>query len=171
MSKIKVVRNTFVIFLVSGLWHGANWTFVAWGAYHALLFLPLILLGKNRRYTNIVAEGRMLPSLKEFVQMILTFVLAVFGWIIFRSESIGQAGQFIADIFRNGLLTVPQTPGLTLLFALVMFVVEWFNRSQEHGLVLNGIRQRWIRWSIYYALAFAIILFSHESETFIYFQF
>ena len=171
VSKAKVVRNTFIIFLVSGLWHGANWTFVAWGAYHALLFLPLILLGKNRRYTNIVAEGRMLPSLKELAQMILTFVLAVFGWIIFRSESIGQAGQFIADIFRNGLLTVPQTPGLTLLFALVMFVVEWFNRSQEHGLVLNGIRQRWIRWSIYYALAFAIILFSHESETFIYFQF
>ena len=171
VSKAKVVRNTFIIFLVSGLWHGANWTFVAWGAYHALLFLPLILLGKNRRYTNIVAEGRMLPSLKELAQMILTFVLAVFGWIIFRSESIGQAGQFIADIFRNGLLTVPQTPGLTLLFALVMFVVEWFNRSQEHGLVLDGIRQRWIRWSIYYALAFAIILFSHESETFIYFQF
>ncbi len=171
VSKAKVVRNTFIIFLVSGLWHGANWTFVAWGAYHALLFLPLILLGKNRRYTNIVAEDRMLPSLKELAQMILTFVLAVFGWIIFRSESIGQAGQFIADIFRNGLLTVPQTPGLTLLFALVMFVVEWFNRSQEHGLVLDGIRQRWIRWSIYYALAFAIILFSHESETFIYFQF
>lgn len=171
VSKAKVVRNTFIIFLVSGLWHGANWTFVAWGAYHALLFLPLILLGKNRRYTNIVAEGRMLPTVKEFVQMILTFVLAVFGWIIFRSESIGQAGQFIADIFRNGLITVPQTPGLTLLFALVMFVVEWFNRSQEHGLVLDGIRQRWIRWSIYYTLAFAIILFSHESETFIYFQF
>lgn len=171
VNKAKVVRNTFIIFLVSGLWHGANWTFVAWGAYHALLFLPLILLGKNRRYTNIVAEGRMLPTVREFLQMLLTFFLAVIGWIIFRSENIGQAGQFIADIFRNGLLTVPQTPGLTLLFALVMFVVEWFNRSQEHGLVLDGIRQRWIRWSIYYALCFCIILFSNQSESFIYFQF
>ena len=171
VSKAKVVRNTFIIFLVSGLWHGANWTFVAWGAYHALLFMPLILLGKNRRYTNIVAEGRMLPSLKELAQMLLTFVLAVFGWIIFRSESIGQAWEFVAGIFCNGLLTVPQIPGLTLVFALVMFVVEWLNRSREHGLVVDGIRQRWIRWIVYYALVFAIILFSHESETFIYFQF
>lgn len=171
VSKAKVVRNTFIIFLVSGLWHGANWTFVAWGAYHALLFLPLILLGKNRRYTDIVAKGRMLPSLKELAQMLLTFALAVFGWIIFRSESIGQAGEYVADIFRNGLLTMPQIPGLTLLFALVMFVAEWLNRSREHGLVIDGIQQRWLRWIVYYALAFTIILFSHESETFIYFQF
>lgn len=85
VSKAKVVRNTFVIFLVSGFWHGANWTFIAWGAYHALLFLPLILLGKNRKYTNQVAEGRILPTIKETGQMLLTFFLAVFGWIIFRA--------------------------------------------------------------------------------------
>ena len=65
VSKGRIVLNTFVIFLVSGLWHGANWTFVAWGAYHALLFLPLILLGKNRRHTDTVAAERALPSLRE----------------------------------------------------------------------------------------------------------
>ena len=82
VSKGKVIRNTFIIFLLSGFWHGANWTFIAWGAYHAILFLPLILTGKNRKYTNQVAEGRFLPTLKEAGQMLLTFFLAVFGWIM-----------------------------------------------------------------------------------------
>ena len=80
-TKAKVVRNTFVIFLLSGLWHGANWTFIVWGAYHALLFLPLILLGKNRKYTNVVAEGKLLPRVKEICMMLLTFLLVALGWI------------------------------------------------------------------------------------------
>ena len=171
VSKAKVVRNTFVIFLVSGLWHGANWTFVAWGAYHALLFLPLILLGKNRRYTNIVAEGRMLPTVKEFLQMLLTFFLAVIGWIIFRSENIGQSFEIIRGIFSPTLFSIPLIPGLTLLFVLLMLVVEWLNRSKEHGFVVDAIKPRWIRWAIYYAVCLCIILFSEQSETFIYFQF
>ena len=107
VSKAKVVRNTFVIFLVSGFWHGANWTFIAWGAYHALLFLPLILLGKNRKYTNTVAEGRILPTLKEAGQMILTFFLAVFGWIIFRADSIGQAREYVCGMANKSLITSP----------------------------------------------------------------
>ena len=92
VSKAKVIRNTFIIFLVSGFWHGANWTFIVWGTYHAMLFLPLILLGKNRKNTNIIAENKILPSLKEFFQMLLTFLLVVIGWIIFRAESIGRRG-------------------------------------------------------------------------------
>jgi len=171
VSKAKVVRNTFIIFLVSGLWHGANWTFVAWGTYHALLFLPLILLGKNRRYTNIVAEGRMLPTVKEFLQMLLTFFLAVIGWIIFRSENIGQSFEIIRGIFSPTLFSIPLIPGLTLLFVLLMLVVEWLNRSKEHGFVVDAIKPRWIRWAIYYAVCLCIILFSEQSETFIYFQF
>lgn len=171
VSKAKVVRNTFIIFLVSGLWHGANWTFVAWGAYHALLFLPLILLGKNRRYTNIVAEGRMLPTVREFLQMLLTFFLAVIGWIIFRSENIGQSFDIIRGLFSPTLFSIPHIPGLTLLFVLLMLVVEWLNRSKEHGFVVDAIKPRWIRWIIYYAICLCIILFSEQSETFIYFQF
>ena len=91
VGKWKIVRNTFVIFLVSGIWHGANWTYLAWGTYHALLFLPLILLGANRKYTNHIAEDRILPTWREGMQMLLTFVLVVLGWIIFRSASIAQA--------------------------------------------------------------------------------
>ena len=171
VSKAKVIRNTFIIFLVSGLWHGANWTFIAWGAYHALLFLPLILLGKNRRYTNVIAEGKLLPSLREFIQMLTTFILAVFGWIIFRSENIAQSFDYISNIFQRDLVSIPQIPGLTLLFIIVMLLTEWFTRTKEHGLVIDTIKSQWIRYFIYYALIFIILFFSSESETFIYFQF
>lgn len=171
VCKAKVVRNTFIIFLVSGLWHGANWTFVVWGAYHALLFLPLILLGKNRRYTNIVAEGQLLPSFKEFLLMLMTFVFAVFGWIIFRSENISQFFEYISNIFQRDLFTIPQTPGITSLFIIVMLVTEWLTRTKEHGLSIEGIKQLWIRIPIYYIFIFCIIFYSSESEAFIYFQF
>ena len=171
VSKAKIVRNTFIIFLVSGLWHGANWTFVVWGFYHALLFLPLILLGKNRRYTTIVAEGKVLPSLREASQMLLTFVLAVFGWIIFRSENLYQAIDFFGKLFSSSLFSIPSAiPGLTLLFILIMIFVEWFNRTKEHGLAIT-IKHRWVRYIIYYILTFLIMFYSSESETFIYFQF
>ena len=106
-TKAKVIRNTFIIFLVSGFWHGANWIFIAWGAYHAFLFLPLILLGKNRRYTDTVAEGRILPSLKETFQMLTTFMLAVIGWIIFRAESITQAWEYMCGMCDASLFSVP----------------------------------------------------------------
>ena len=86
-KKWVIIRNTFIIFLLSGLWHGANWTYIAWGLYHALLFLPLILLGKNRKYTNQIAENRLLPTFKECLQMLLTFGLVVFGWINIKERS------------------------------------------------------------------------------------
>ena len=107
VSKAKVIRNTFVIFLLSGFWHGANWTFITWGAYHAILFLPLIMTGKNRKYTNQIAEGRLLPTLKEVGQMLVTFALAMFGWIVFRSESIRQAWEYVCMIFNKSLFKIP----------------------------------------------------------------
>ena len=172
VSKVKVVRNTFNIFLISGFWHGANWTFIFWGAYHALLFLPLILLGKNRRHTDIVAKDKLLPSFKESIQMLFTFFLAVGGWIIFRSNNMHQAIDVFDGIFSKSLFSsLPFIPGLTLLFVLIMIIVEWFNRTKEHGLNIDMVKQRWMRYIIYYALIFCIIFYSHQSETFIYFQF
>ena len=98
-KKAKVIRNTFAIFLTSGLWHGANWTFVAWGAYHALLFIPLILLGKNKRFTDTVATDRILPNIREYFQMLLTFLLVVIGWVFFRAETITDAFAYLGGIF------------------------------------------------------------------------
>ena len=99
-GKWKSFRNTLVLFLVSGFWHGANWTFVAWGAYHALLFLPLLLLGQNRRYRDSVAENSYLPSVKELTQMGATYLLVLLGWYLFRSEDISQAAVNLERMFN-----------------------------------------------------------------------
>ncbi len=171
VSKAKMIRNTLIIFLVSGLWHGANWTFVAWGAYHAVLFLPLILLGKNRKYTNVVADGKMLPSMKEFAQMLLTFLLAMIGWVLFRSETIGQAWDFLGGMFSKSLFAVPSIPFKTLLFVAVMLVVEWIQRKREHGFVMEGIKSGVLRYTCYVAVLALIFVFGVFNETFIYFQF
>ena len=173
VSKAKVIRNTFVIFLVSGFWHGANWTFIVWGAYHALLFLPLILTGKNRKYTNQIAEGRYLPTLKEAGQMLLTFILAVFGWIIFRSESIGQAWEVILGIMNSSLFTAPMmVVGLKkiVIVILVLLLVEWLTRSKEHGLAIGNL-PLWLRIASCYVLVLVILELGGNSQSFIYFQF
>lgn len=173
VGKWKIVRNTFVIFLVSGIWHGANWTFLAWGAYHAVLFLPLILMGTNRKYTNQVAEGRLLPSWREALQMLVTFGLVVFGWIIFRAETIGQAWEIMKGIFDLSLLTMPMViSGLkrTLFFITVMLIVEWVDRNEEHGFALKRLPQ-WARIVAIYVLILCMMEFMGNSQSFIYFQF
>ncbi len=172
-SKVKIVRNTFVIFLLSGLWHGANWTFIVWGAYHALLFLPLILLGKNRKYRDVVAEDRFLPSIKELGQMLLTFFLVVIGWIIFRVDSIGQAWDYIGHIFDSSLFTRPDAAGVTgfTLAIVLMTVAEWLQRKREHALDLRTLRLPVLRFALDAAVVFLVIVLGGHSENFIYFQF
>ena len=172
-SKAKIVRNTFVIFLLSGLWHGANWTYIAWGAFHALLFLPLILLGKNRKYKNTVAAGRFLPSLKEAGQMLLTFFLATVGWIIFRADSIGQAWNYMRGICSSSLFSHPDASGVTgfSLAICVMLLVEWFQRDKEHGLDLSGIKTGVVRYAAYLAVLFMTFALGGHTVNFIYFQF
>ena len=175
VSKGKVIRNTFVIFLLSGFWHGANWTFIAWGAYHAVLFLPLILTGKNRKYTNQVAEGRLLPTLKETGQMLLTFFLAVFGWIIFRAESIGMAWKYICGMMNNSLFAIPwiksSTYMLPMPFILLIFIaLEWQGRNKECPIKRSSSKRVW-NWMTYIFFVVMIFAFGSSSETFIYFQF
>lgn len=172
-KKLIIVRNTFVIFLLSGFWHGANWTFIAWGAYHAVLFLPLILLGMNRKYTNQVAEGRWLPTWKEAGQILLTFILAVIGWIIFRATSISEALCIMKGICDVSLFSMPMViVGLkkALFFIVVMLGVEWIDRDKEHALSLSGLPQ-WARFIILYILILVMLEFMGDSQSFIYFQF
>ena len=172
----RIVFNTFVIFLLSGLWHGANWTFVAWGAYHAFLFMPLILLGRNRRHLDTVAEGRLLPSWFEAVEMLITFILAAIGWVIFRSESISDAISYLYAIFAQGLFAAPLSVavpkyGILLIALPLLLVVEWLNRDKEHSFARQP-RRRWMRWVGYMLLIFIIVCYMQTSEMpFIYFQF
>ena len=185
-TKVIAIRNTFIIFLLSGLWHGANWTFVLWGTYHALLFVPLLVMNKNRRYRDTVAtitladgsvKAKWLPSLKETGQMLLTFALAVVGWIIFRAEDIGQVGEVISTIISGSILSVPMLISQyyyipLFMVIIVMLLFEWFTRDRLHGLEITNIPYRWIRWSIY-LLILLVLFFAIKTETpqFIYFQF
>lgn len=178
VSKWKIVRNTFVIFLLSGFWHGANLTFIVWGAYHALLFLPLILAGKNRKYTNAVAEGKLLPSLKECFQMLFTFMLVAIGWIIFRAESIGDAWQYIGGLFDTSFfdfrrnITVQYSPMIKVgLFIFFMIVCEWCSRESRFALDFKANSSRAFHIAVYYILLFLIVMFGAQPAQFIYFQF
>lgn len=185
-KKAVIIRNTFIIFLLSGFWHGANWTFIAWGAYHAFLFLPLILLGKNRRYKDTVAtitlpdgttKSKMLPSFREAAQMLCTFTLAVVGWIIFRADTITNAGAFITGICSKSLFSIPVLMNRWFYIPLLcsisgMFLVEWISRLNTVSSTCNLICYKSIRWILYIILIAVIALFGYFKQTqFIYFQF
>jgi D-alanyl-lipoteichoic acid acyltransferase DltB (MBOAT superfamily) len=170
VSKAKVIRNTFIIFLVSGLWHGANWTFIVWGAYHALLFMPLLLLGKNRKHTGvIVAENRLFPTLKECLSMLFTFLLVVIGWIIFRAENMHQAIDYISRMCSLSPFEVAGKMALPL--SMILVLVEWFGRRQQYALERIPVRNSVLRRAIYIAIAGMIVLLGGASSPFIYFQF
>lgn len=170
-TKWQSFRNTMVIFLVSGLWHGANWTFIVWGAYHALLFAPLLLLGRNRKHTGVVAENRALPSLRELGQMVGTFALAVVGWIIFRAESIGQALDYMGHMVNRSLFSIPVGGKKALLFAVILIAVEWVGRRNQFALQKMP-RQLWLRIVLYWIITGIIVLMGvFEDNQFIYFQF
>ena len=174
-SQIKVVRNVFVIFLLSGLWHGANWTYVAWGAYHAILFVPLILLNLNKRNDGIVAQDSWYPRPKEILSMIGTFMLVTIGWVIFRSDNIGVAFDILHKIFSFtswksvDLHLTYKVP--TILAIVLCFLVEWINRKRAHSFEFTWIKYAWIRIPLYYAIFAMIVLYSGQNHTFIYFQF
>ncbi|KAA6331043.1 Peptidoglycan O-acetyltransferase [termite gut metagenome] len=170
-GKWKSFRNTMVIFLVSGFWHGANWTFIVWGAYHALLFLPLLLLGKNRKYTNTVAAGRLLPSFKEIIQMLSTFLLVVVGWVIFRAENIAQAWDYLCRMFSSSLFTFPDRGRSPIIYILILLAVEWIQRDKQHALQIDNVKYRAVRWGICLLIALYTITNVGDQADFIYFQF
>lgn len=177
-GKWKRIQNTMIIFLVSGFWHGANWTFVIWGALNALYFLPLLLLNKNRNNLDIVAKGKLLPSMKDLFWMGFTFGLMVFAWIFFRAENVGHAFAIIKEIGSASILEVPLFPKrevvLTTIELLVVFVIiEWLGR--EGRFAIDKLVDKWpklLRYTFYIILVFVTIYYGNFSDNqFIYFQF
>lgn len=175
VSRLKQVRNTFVIFMVSGLWHGANWTFLGWGALHALYFLPLLLAGRNRKNTDLPAAGRLLPAPREAKQMVITFLLVLLAWVFFRAPNISFAVEAVYNMltFKHGFIL--HGTGISTLarhtpFILIMLAMEWWNRAYPHGLARLS-RHAWIRYSIYWALMLILFFGQGNQQTFIYFQF
>ncbi len=173
----KKIRNTFIIFIVSGFWHGANWTFVVWGGLNAIYFLPLLLRNKNRVHTGTVAAGKYFPSLRESLGMLSTFGLTVLAWIFFRAENMPHAINYLATLFSKSLFTIPYFSGgkhavKSLLLILLFLMIEWLGRTGKYAIEnLPGRWNRSVRWIFYYLIALSIFWFGGEQQAFIYFQF
>lgn len=167
------VRNTFIIFIVSGFWHGANWTFIVWGALNALFIMPSIVMKTNRVNLGTVAQGKLLPTVKEFFQMAVTFTSAVFAWIFFRAESLGQALKYISGIFSKSFFSVPTVRPYYLVLLITLFVlIEWLGREQKYAIESLGMKWKGpLRYLMYYIIAIAIFWFAGKEQQFIYFQF
>lgn len=168
------VRNTFIIFIVSGFWHGANWTFIVWGALNAIYFLPLLLTNRNRKNLEIVAQGRCFPTLKEGIQIASTFLLTVFAWIFFRAESMSHAFAYITSIFKTPFWSTSSEINAKTFFILLglFLIIEWMGRCNEYALEKLGLAwKRPFRFALYYILILLIFIYSGEEQQFIYFQF
>ena len=170
------IRNTFIIFLVSGFWHGANWTFIVWGLLNAIYFLPLLITDNNRNNIEIVAKGRSLPTFRELISILVTFGLTVIAWIFFRAESVTHAFTYIKGLFVNLASYINpayyKPYGLLLILLAVFVFIEWLGREGQYALASVGLRwPRPLRMMFYYILLMAIFWFGGEEQQFIYFQF
>lgn len=171
------IRNTFIIFTVSGFWHGANWTFLIWGFLNALYIMPSIILNTHRNNLDIVAKGRTFPTMKEFAEILLTFTLTVFAWIFFRAETVSQAFTYLNGIFTLSIFQVPKFPGINasipiLVLTLVFIAIEWMGRENQYAIAKLG--EKWpkgVRWAMYYSVVLIIFWFTGKEQQFIYFQF
>lgn len=173
------IRNTFIIFLVSGFWHGANWTFVVWGFLNAVYFMPLLIFKRNRNNMEIVAQGAYFPTFKEVFDIMLTFTLVVFAWIFFRAEDMSHAISYISKIFSKSLFTYPHLGGLSFdvsalgILVLLFFVIEWIGREEKFAIQKLFVSSPiYIRWAFYLVLIVTIGIWNKDQhQQFIYFHF
>lgn len=169
------IRNTFIIFIVSGFWHGANWTFVIWGLLNAIYFLPLLITNNNRNNLHIVAEGKFLPSFTDFIKISITFSLTVLAWIFFRAENVSHAFSILAEIFSSSIFAPLDVFDLKLIILIIFFmIIEWIGKSYQHPLhFLIFIKNSFLRKAFYFLILMLIYFYGKNDVTldFIYFQF
>ncbi len=180
-GKYKAIRNTFIIFLVSGFWHGASWNFIAWGFIHACGFLPLLLLNRNRKHlTDVVAQNRKIPSLRELWQMTSTFAFVTFAWVFFRADTLEQALGYIericSSIFSNPTQFFKMPGGkMVFLFIIPLILGDWCLRRNERSLdfykYIKNNRLRYITYMLVFILVILGFFNGNSDQSFIYFQF
>lgn len=177
------LRNIFIVFIICGFWHGASWTYIVWGALNAVVFIPLILFKrKSRKDTEIVTQGKNIPTIKEVFSMVITFGFVVFSWGFFRAESMEHALQYfrdaIAGLFnKNGYVQMLDLfsgkigfviPSLIILFMLI----EWFGRENKFAIEKLLVKKKApLRYLFYFTLIILMFIFGGEKQQFIYFQF
>lgn len=177
-STAKKIRNIFIIFLVSGFWHGANWTYIIWGGLNALYFMPLMLLGKNRQNVDTIGDGRLFVGIKELLPMLVTFFLTMIAWVFFRAESLTQAIEILTRMFTLYSESTTEfvfSKKVLLLFAYLIFFmcIEWIGRIKENPIVFNSKIPKIAKWVFYIILGVMILdnFGNSASQEFIYFDF
>jgi len=177
-NKIQTIRNILIVFLVSGFWHGANWTFIFWGLLHALFFIPLFLRKKNHNHLDIVAPDRILPSIKDLLKILFTFFLITLGWVFFRAESLPEAFDYLSIIFSSSIVEKPYAFGIGVEKILIagfgifgMIIIEWFGRKKECPIWIENTQPQLVQWIVCYLMSMIVFLFGGPSTEFIYFQF
>lgn len=177
VSTVKKIRNTFIIFILSGLWHGANWTFIVWGAINAFYFLPILLNKKKSNSFGSIAQGRFFPKAKDLINIFQTYSLVAFGMIFFRSENIEQAINYVSRIFSSNIIELPALidngKALTVLLLIGLFIIiEWLGREGKYAIETIVVNFKpFFRYVFYYLIVLAILWFGGKEQTFIYFQF
>jgi alginate O-acetyltransferase complex protein AlgI len=173
MGKWMKIRNIFIVFLLSGLWHGANWTYIFWGGIFAVYLLPSMLSDKRETMTAVVAQGKIFPSLIEVLQMSGTFIKVVLITIFFRVRNIQEGFHFLGKIFSKSLFQLPTVyPLKAVAFIIFFFILEWFQREKQHALEIGGMSiPGYLRWGFYYTMIIIILFFGGDQQQFIYFQF
>jgi len=177
VGKTKSIRNIFIVFLISGFWHGANWTFIIWGLLHATFYIPVFLRNKNRVFSNnYVAESKRIPSISELFGIITTFSLVTLANIFFRSSSVNNALGYFKQILNNLSLQSYQHPSgyrmLDYFVLLIIFIMyEFIIRGNERS--PYKFKSKYLRFALYILTIFILILFydDHIDRSFIYFQF
>ncbi len=173
----KRIRNVFIIFLLSGFWHGANWTFIIWGFLNALFILPLIIFNINRNNLDVIAKGRTFPNTKEVFSLFITMTMVMFAWIFFRANDVNQAVSMTSSIFSDSLLTLPKFPGIKRAafiscIIIIFVIIEWVGREQQYALANFGLNwKRPFRYLMYYLIVVSIFWYAGKEKDFIYFQF
>ena len=183
VSKARQAYNIIVTFTLSGLWHGANWTFLAWGFLNGVYYMPLMLFNNRENFkSSIVAADRFLPTIREFVQVITTFMLTLIAWVLFRAENIKDAALYIGRMFSASLFSNPahslrgfgiKTTIIYGFFAIsFLLIIEWIHRGEKHGFTVQN-RSKPLNWSLYTCVIFFIVMFRNTGQNldFIYFQF
>ena len=170
-GKWKSVRNIFIIFLVSGFWHGANWTFIIWGLFHSILFLPSFILNTNRKYTtSIIAENTLLPSPKEFLQIGTTFLLVIIGWVFFRSDTINDAFLYLSKMMSNYAINSSLLAIIKNMIIIPIFIVMDYFVFKKNLLIKQDVKNEMIFY-VFILICVISLIIGTESKSFIYFEF
>ncbi len=174
-DKWKVIRNVYIVWAISGLWHAANWTYVCWGLYHATLLAIYNIFGINTKYKNVVAYGHYFPNIKEMLQMALTFFLVVISRIFSRSESMTQAVGYFSAMVSNKFFDASMLYGIKyFFFGLILLLIEWLQRDKQHALQFPNNRlfsKKATKWALYIIIYLLILFNTGKPQSFIYFQF